>query len=315
MDKILATSLYRKVIKVVATADHPRTQRILQHRWAEYLPAGVVVEKTDTLLRLARKSFEAPPCHAHIQNAFTFLKEARDSMFGVGVLAEWEALEANTTWHMHDGMVLISAVLSCAAVGCATHSTLRSSVKEYQMLTGSLVQSLSKAVRDQMDPLVLEKGDPADIFEFITIVQRRSLLRRRDAKPSDFCLVAPFQEGYASEYMLNLLLLSILRQFNINCTLVGKELAFRWVRVNPKHGKPPVFASWTYGAMYHSEAERILRSPDKHWSRAAPWDNTERRSILCSLLRRQLMALPTPLDEVGQRIRSACKEQILFLLS
>ncbi|KAK7197802.1 hypothetical protein NESM_000733300 [Novymonas esmeraldas] len=311
----LTRSLYRRVLKLVSVAEQPHTQRIMQTRWVEFVPSQVWIERGDELRHIARRSFEAPFTPAAVANAFTFLKEARDSLFSIWVLAEWERVEAQEHWDLYDGMVLMSAALYGARAGCDTHQSFESSIKDYQVCIRSYVQGIARAVQQRMEVSALEAGHVEDLTKFVEIVREASALERRDATPEDFSLLSVLQTRCASEYVLNIVLLLVLRALNIHSTLVGANLAFRWVRVMPRNNAPTIFASWSYGAMPRQDVERLIRTADAQWYYSVPWDSLQRKSVVCALLRRQLGCLKEPLDAVGKKVKSTCKEQILFLLS
>lgn len=315
INKELAHSLYRRVLKLVAVAEQPHTQRIVQTRWMEFVPPQVWIAPGDNLRDIVRRSFEAPYTPAAATSAFTFLKEARDSLFSIWVLAEWERVEGKDHWDLYDGMVLMSAALYGARIGCDSQQAFESTIKDYQVCTRSYVQNLAKTVQERTDVRALELGDVEELAKFVALVREASALGRRDATPEDFSLISLLQNRCASEYVLNIILLLVLRALNIHCTLVGADLSFRWVRVMPRDSAPTIFASWTYGAMRRREVERLVRTADTQWYRSVPWDAVQRKSVICGLLRRQLGCLPAPLDSSGRKVKSTCKEQILFLLS
>jgi hypothetical protein len=123
------------------------------------------------------------------------------------------------------------------------------------------------------------------------------------------------QNKCAAEYVLNIMLLLVLRVLGVNSTVVGSDLAFRWVRVMPRNNSAALFASWTYGAMLRKDVERLICTSDKQWYRAAPWDTLQCKSVICALLRRQLGCLSNSPDDATRRVKSTSKEQIMFLLS
>lgn len=315
INKELAHSLYRRILKLVAVAEQPHTQRIVQTRWVEFVPPRVSLTPGDSLRDIVRRSFEAAYTSASVPNAFTFLKEARESLFSVWVLAEWERLERREQWDLYDGLVLMSASLYGARTGCDAQPSFESSIKDYQLCLRSFVQGVAKAVRERMDPQSLEMATVEDLTTFVTAVREETALQRRDAKPEDFSVLSLLQHSCASEYVLNIVLLLVLRVLEVNSTVVGSDLAFRWVRVMPRNNSLTIFASWTYGAMHRGDVERLIRTSDKQWYRSVPWDNLQRKSVICALLRRQLGCLPNSADVTTRRIKTTCKEQILFLLS
>lgn len=315
INKELAHSLYRRILKLVAVAEQPHTQRIVQTRWVEFVPPRVCITPGDSLRDIVRRSFEAAFTASSVTNAFTFLKEARESLFSVWVLAEWERLERKDQWDLYDGLGLMSAALYGARTGCDTQQSFESCSKDYQLCMRIYAQNLANRVREHLDPQTLEMGSPEDLTKFVNFVREETTLQRRDAVPEDFSVISLLQRGCASEYMLNLVLLMVLRLLEVNSTVVGNDLSFRWVRVMPRNNSATVFASWTYGAMLRGDVERLIRTSDKQWYRAVPWDALQRKSVLCALLRRQLGCLPNSPDPTTNRIKTTCKEQILFLLS
>lgn len=315
INKELAHSLYRRILKLVAVAEQPHTQRILQTRWVEFVPPGVYITPGDSLRDIVRRSFEAAYTSASVTNAFTFLKEARESLFSVWVLAEWERLEKKQQWDLYDGLGLMSAALYGARVGCEAQQLFENCYKDYQLFLRTYVQNLAEMVRGQVDVQRLQGGSVEDLTKFVRIVRSGSMLQRRDATPEDFSVISLMQHTCVSEYILNLVLLMVLRVLEVNSTVVGSDLSFRWVRVMPRNNSATLFVSWTYGAMTRTEVERLIRTSDKQWYRSVPWDVVQRKSVICALLRRQLGCLPNSPDVTTRRIASTCKEQILFLLS
>lgn len=314
INKELARTLYRRVLKLVSVAKQPHTQRIVQTQWVEFVPSEVWIAPGDELRHIVRRSFEAPYTPAAVTNAFNFLKEAEDSLFSIRVLAEWERLERQDHWDLYDGMALMSAALHGACVGCHSQMSFESCIKDYQVRIGSYVQNIAKSVQERIEVRSLEAGRVEDLSKFIKFVREASALERREAKPEDFSLVALLQNRCASEYVLNIIVTFVLRALNIHSTLVGADLSFRWVRVMPRNNASPIFASWSYGAMRRREVERLIRTADTHWYRSVPWDASQRKSVVCALLRRQLGCLPASLD-TSAKIQTSCKKQILFLLS
>lgn len=315
INKELAHSLYRRILKLVVVAEQPHTQRILQTRWVEFVPPGVYITPGDSLRDIVRRSFEAAYTSASVTNAFTFLKEAQESLFSVWVLAEWERLEKKQQWDLYDGLGLMSAALYGARVGCEAQQLFENCYKDYQLFLRTYVQNLAGVVRGQVEVQRLQGGSVEDLTKFVRIVRSESMLQRRDAIPEDFSVISLMQHTCVSEYILNLVLLMVLRVLEVNSTVVGSDLSFRWVRVMPRNNSATLFVSWTYGAMTRTEVERLIRTSDKQWYRSVPWDVVQRKSVICALLRRQLGCLPNSPDVTTRRIASTCKEQILFLLS
>ncbi|KPA73996.1 putative mitochondrial hypothetical protein [Leptomonas pyrrhocoris] len=315
INKELAHSLYRRMLKLVAAAEHPHTQRIGHTRWAEFVPPRVCITQADSLRDVVRRSFEAAYSTTSVPSAFAFLKEALESLFSVWVLAEWERLGKKRQWDLCDGLVLMSAALYGARVGCDTQPALQNCMKDYQLCLRAYVQNMADMVRRKIDVHGLVVGRVEDLTRFVYLVREESTLQRRDATPEDFSVVSLLQHNCASEYVLNIVLLLVLRAVNVNSTVVGSDLAFRWLRVMPRNGASPLFASWSYGAMRRKDVERHIRTADTQWYRAVPWDALQCKSVICTLLRRQLECLPDSPDPPTQRMRSTCKEQVLFLLS
>ncbi|CAM42435.1 conserved hypothetical protein [Leishmania braziliensis MHOM/BR/75/M2904] len=316
IDKGLARHLYRRVLRLVSVAEQPHTQRIAQVQWAEFMPSQVWIAPDDELRRIVRRSFEAPHTPSTLTNAFAFLKEARSSLFSIWVLAEWERLEEKQDpWDVYDGMALMSAALHGACVGCDSQQSFERCIKDYQMGIRSCVQNIAQSVQERMDVRSLEAGRAKDLNTFVRLVREASTLERREAKPADFSFVSLLQSHCASEYVLNIVLVFVLRALDIHSTLVGANLSFRWVRVMPRKNTPPIFASWTYGAMRRREVEQLIRTADTQWYRSVPWDASQRKGVVCALLQRQLGCLPGHLDTRSESIMSTCKKQILFLLS
>ncbi|SYZ68211.1 hypothetical_protein [Leishmania braziliensis MHOM/BR/75/M2904] len=243
IDKGLARHLYRRVLRLVSVAEQPHTQRIAQVQWAEFMPSQVWIAPDDELRRIVRRSFEAPHTPSTLTNAFAFLKEARSSLFSIWVLAEWERLEEKQDpWDVYDGMALMSAALHGACVGCDSQQSFERCIKDYQMGIRSCVQNIAQSVQERMDVRSLEAGRAKDLNTFVRLVREASTLERREAKPADFSFVSLLQSHCASEYVLNIVLVFVLRALDIHSTLVGADLSFRWVRVMPRKNTPPIFA-------------------------------------------------------------------------
>jgi hypothetical protein len=315
INKELAHSLYRRILKLVAVVEQPHTQRIVQARWVEFVPPRVCITPGDSLRNIARRSFEAAYTPTSVTSGFTFLKEARESLFSVWVLAEWERLEKKEQWDLYDGLGLISAALYGARTGCTSQKSFESCVKDYQLCLRIYVQNLAKIVRGQLDTQTLELGSAEELTKLVNLVRLESSLQRRDATPEDFSVISLLQNKCAAEYVLNIMLLLVLRVLGVNSTVVGSDLAFRWVRVMPHNNSAALFASWTYGAMLRKDVERLICTSDKQWYRAAPWDTLQCKSVICALLRRQLGCLSNSPDDATRRVKSTSKEQIMFLLS
>ncbi|KAG5471245.1 hypothetical protein LSCM1_01318 [Leishmania martiniquensis] len=315
ISKELSHSLYRRVLKVVSVAGQSPLRRMALLQWIEFAPPQVCIAPGDEPRQVARRSFEAPYTPAAVANAFTFLKEARDSLFVIRVLAEWERLEGQGHWDLCDGTALMSAALHSARVGCDSQQALERRIKDYQVGIRSCVQRIAYTVQERLEVRSLKAGHAKHLNTFIELVREAGALERREVKPEDFSLVSLLQNRCASECILNIIVLCVLRSIGIHSTLVGADLSFRWVRVTPPRNAPAVFASWTYGAMRRREVEQLIRTADRQWHRPVLRDTLQRKSVLCALLRRQLESIPRPLDAGATTMESACKAQILFLLS
>ncbi|KAG5497490.1 hypothetical protein JKF63_03754 [Porcisia hertigi] len=315
INKELAHSLYRRSLKLVSLVERPPSPRIVQAQWAEFVPSQIWISSGEEPRHILRRSFAVPYTSAAVANAFAFLKEARKSLFSIWVLAEWQRLVGQQHWDLYDGMVLMSAALYGGGVGCGSCHSLEGCIKDYHVCFRSYVHNIAKSVQERMEVRSLDAGRVEDLNKFVQLLREASALERREAKPEDFSLISLLQNRGASEYVLNILIVLVLRVFDVHSTLVGADLSFRWVRVMPRNNSLTIFASWSHGAMRRKEAERLIRTADTQWYRCVPWDALQRKSIVCALLRRQLGCLPRPLDTRSERIRSACKDQIMFLLS
>ncbi|KAG5496853.1 hypothetical protein GH5_01359 [Leishmania sp. Ghana 2012 LV757] len=315
ISKKLAHSLYRRVLKVVSAAGQPHMQRIAQTQWAEFVPSQVWVASGEELRHVARRSFEAPYSPASVANAFAFLKDAGGSLFLIRVLAEWGRLEEREHWDLCDGTALMSAALHSARVGCDSQEAFERCIKDYQASIQSCVQNIVHSVQERMEVRSLKAGHVEHLNRFVEIVREASALERREAKPEDFSLVSLLQNRCASEYVLNIIIVFVLKALDIRSTLVGANLSFRWVRVAPRKMAPAVFASWTHGALRRRGVEQLIRTSDRQWHRPLPRDALQRKSVVCALLQRQLEFLPCPPDSGSKMIEFTCKQQLLFLLS
>ncbi|KPI90352.1 hypothetical protein ABL78_0579 [Leptomonas seymouri] len=315
INRELLHSLYRKTLKLIATVEEPHAQRIVQTRWAEFVPPRVYITQEDSLRDVVRRSFESSYSAASVTNAFTFLKEGRESLFSVWVLVEWERLGAREQWDLSDALVLMSAALYGARVGCDTQKALESCMKDYQLCMHAYVQNLAEAVWEEINKQGFDAESVEGLTKVVNAVRDRSMLQQRSATPEDFSLISLLQRSCASEYVLNVVLLLVLRVLEVGGTLVGGDLAYRWVRVRPRNKSSPLFASWSYGAMRRADVERHICTSDKQWHRPAQGDSLQQRSVACALLQRQLRCLPNSSDPATQRIKSTCTEQILLLLS
>lgn len=321
--------------------------RLAEARWTEYVPSRIHIRPDETMNSVLRRSFERGTLTpGDVANGFAFLREATASLLPLELLSLWEEVALPDAKHPSQvpydlirGLALMTAALDLSYTeapqsGAAPASAYRPGAAQRK------AQEYEQWLCDFADAAVLPPDSDAvptphltatvqSVDRYVGAVKAKWPLRRSEGSPEDFSLVSARKRGQAAECVLStLLLLKMCKDPALSCTLVGTDLVFPWVRIERARGAdgaarstgPPVFASWSYGAMSRSDVERRIHTTDGQWSRLreSPGDAAGRRSILVLLLKKQLSSLSS--NEVRARGKSSaasslCKEQLIHLLS
>lgn len=311
MDKSLTLVLYRRTIKVVSTVSRRCGIQVALARWAEFMPSTVRFSAEDSLLSVTRRCFEVPSSPSHLSSAFAFLKESTSSTFSIELFSLWEILGSLHGYDMCESIALMSAALELTRNDSLQRANfLKSLACNYSVSLRNLVRNMNAAVEVFPEARTITTDD---IDVFIQGVREASGLQRSDSKAEDFTALSITHHNQASEYVLNILLVLILRERGVKATLAGADLVYRWVRVETPGG--PLFASWSQGCMRRKDVERIVRTANPQWFRARPWDTSERKSIVRALLKKQLATFGVKDGRLVNSQRSVCKEQLIHLLT
>ncbi|EPY23753.1 hypothetical protein STCU_07487 [Strigomonas culicis] len=210
-------------------------------------------------------------------------------------------------------LALMSAASQLAEKDTYEAGTLRPLVQTYtQFLEDRVVQA-----REQVSGHFAKNGVTVpSVKEAIEQIQKEQQFERQDTLAEYFTLQGLLEEGKASEYVLNLFLCLVFSGGHAECTLVGVDLVFRWLRLSTAKKQNLIFATWSYGAFERKNMEKFIKSVDSQWFKKQETPLQNRKNIICALLKRQLSLLANGATSASkERQVSICKEQLLFLLA
>ncbi|CBH10688.1 hypothetical protein, conserved [Trypanosoma brucei gambiense DAL972] len=322
MEKRVIPTLYRHVLKKVVMITRMGAGRIALDRYAEYLPTAYVVAEGDGLSSIARKVFEETPLKAcNVTNGFHFVKDVTDSVLDLEVLALWDAYTRKGECELLEGIAIVSAALRLAGVPEAKGDG------DMTTLVNNTLCGLQSIVSDIRG--ILESSD------FVSKVHRRrsymsflrsavSVLQERGYSVSELVVEECSAESLvcskkASAIVMNAVLVVVLRELGLQCTLAGVELQQPWIRVE-KSNRAPIFLSFARAGAYTAEEVIGFAHESQRTHRSlhfTPWGMHCRRQILLAMLKRQLMMLSSDpkVSVVREKQQHMCQTQILFLLS
>ncbi|RNF00725.1 hypothetical protein TraAM80_07450 [Trypanosoma rangeli] len=326
MSARVALSMYRRVLKILASIKCVGAEKLALQRYAEFLPQAMEVTKGESLHVLVRRAFlSANLCPGTLSSGFAFIKDATESMRDLELLALWDAYGRDGEYEMLHGIALVSAALRHAENAEATQ------LGELAVTVLCIRRQLRQVVEElKGDALVVVAGPSpssgrrhawnARLSSLGTAVE---LLRRRGFEVSeraaeDFTALSLLRRGRASVFLLNVLLTVAFCELGALCTLVGTESHRPWIRFQRDGGRP-LFLSFAHTGIHSTkEVMRLNGYPPRstQWWRAAGWDGSSRKHVLSRLLRMQLMSHSSSADSPlrTQQVR-VCQMQIIFLLS
>ncbi|CCW65808.1 unnamed protein product [Phytomonas sp. EM1] len=320
----LTRSLYRKALRIIATVVRANATKVAAARWAEFIPSCVNVDHGDDLAVIARKCFvTSANSPAVITNAFIFLKEASESVFSIEVRALWEKILYSEDCDLVSAIGLISASFEMVGTDLALTASVETRSKEFSTLIEQLIHKITITVMEEVDLKRNFRGTRKILEQVHKIIVKETNICRSDAEAKDYTALSLVNQSRCSEYILNVVLFTVLRNMGFACFLVGSGLHFRWIRVdlfdkgrNRSRVAKVLFVSWSYGVKKQKEVEALIGITNTQWFRRVPWDGEARKHVLCELLRKQLSSAcgDTSDSATENARRSICKEQILILL-
>lgn len=340
----LSVLLYRKVLRYMKAVTVLHYERVAFDRWAEYIPRGVEVHVKDTPQTICRRIFEArrPPGKSNSDAVFGFLRSAHSDMQDFHILSLWEREVKKGSFDLLDGLCILSSALFLPKVALCASKIQAPPQTETTHTLENLKGWIQRAIKVPLPPFpsnvtassAITKASTRSCHEFyVTVLSRvtqHTGFSRQETSPLDYSLVNLEKQGRASEYVLNILLQSILEKNGLPAEMVGfTDYPFPLVKV-PSGGEKgsPFYISWSYGVLSKGEVEQAIgRCHNGHWYRSTnPWGASLRRTILCDLLRKQLSLASHPASTAAgsesgdsaatlSRYRShICREQLMFLL-
>ncbi|EAN85262.1 hypothetical protein, conserved [Trypanosoma cruzi] len=323
MSARVARSMYRRMLKIVASIKRVGAEQLALERYAEFLPCTVEVRKGESLHALLRKAFISASLSAEsLASGFSFIKDATESLPDLELLSLWNAYCLDGEYEMLYGVALLSAALQQAENEEPTHAgELGDIVSRIRGEVRLLVNEMKEAVAATPTPSSVGRhgldGRPSSLETAVESLWKRGFdVSERAAE--DLTALSLLRKRRASVFLLNVLLTVALHELGVPCTLVGTESHRPWIRVQ-KSGSRPLFMSFAHAGVH--SAKEVLRL-DGHpptstqWWRAARWDGSGRKHILSRMLKVQLMLLSSSLESpLRTRQLKTCRTQILFLLS
>lgn len=312
MKNNLVRTLFRRSLRVATIAERANATHIVKDRWAEFIPRKVLVQKSDHLPQIVRRCFEAPLTSNSHSQGFAFLREAMGSLLTIELLSSWEQIAQEEDFDLCHSLALISAASELAEKEAYQLGSLSVLVSKYaQFFQKHVAQAQERITSD----LEREGISVQSVKEAILRIHEDQKFERREVQPEDFTLRHLLKEGKASEYILNIFLSLVFAGRAEECTLVGVDLVFRWLRLSTTKRQNLIFATWSYGAFERKNMERFIKTADSQWFKKQENTLQNRKNVVCSLLRRQLSLLATSELPSKDRQLAICKEQILFLLA
>ncbi|KAH9601021.1 hypothetical protein LSM04_007171 [Trypanosoma melophagium] len=322
MSSRVSVSLYRRVFRLITTIKNIGAEAVAMERYAEYLPPGVILEKNDSLIAVARKVFSTTPSSSEsLSNGFSFIKDVMDSLPDLELLALWHAYRSVGDYDLLYGIALVSAALNFSESLDAP-------------CLGDLTKKLSH-LRDEIESLTTEIKDMVAIQKHSSrkngvkylvpsiLAAMRDLKERgysvSEGSPEDYTIINMIYNKHACTLLFNSLFVVALIEHGVLCTVVGTDSLRSWLRVQ-KEGERPIFLSFDCIDAYSTkELVRLHYSNvqnSRKWRRSAEWNAESRKHILSTLLKRQLLALSSATDNpLRSQQQKFCRIQILFLLS
>ncbi|RNF18393.1 uncharacterized protein Tco025E_04510 [Trypanosoma conorhini] len=322
----VALSMYRRVLKILASIRSVGAEQLALERYAEFLPPTMQVAKGESPLVLARRAFLSATVGAEsLTRGFAFIKDATASVHDLELLALWEAYSRDGEYEMLHGVALVSAALRHAEKAEAAR------LGELAATVSRIRRQLRQVVEEMKEVVAVAVATPSPSFarrqtwntRLASLAAAVESLRKRgfavsERVAADFTALSLLRRGRASVLLLNVLLTVVLRELGVLCTLVGTESHRPWVRVQREGGRPHFLSFAHTGVHSATEVMRLKGHPptSTQWWRAARWDGGSRKHVLSRMLGMQLMLLSSSAESpLRTRQVKACRIQILFLLS